>query len=204
MRRLSRHPRRNPQDALIAAIDEAIEAVDNDEIDFDYGIHEELHPALYRAFGGAVGPSADWVNYTWRLGGNLFLFEEDVDGEYAVVRRVPADDPDESDQIEDVESLPDLYALREYLSRRANPSRRAPPPPPPPPSHLFAPAFTPAFALEASAVQQGLFAPSSYETKPKEKPRAASVVDERQVDLFGAPLPKKNPRRPPSAPRRRR
>jgi hypothetical protein len=43
-------------------------------------------------------------------------------------------------------------------------------------------------------VQQGLFAPSSYEKKPKERPRAA-VVDERQVDLFGVPLPKKNPKR---------
>jgi hypothetical protein len=199
MARHPRYPRRNPQDALIAAIDKAIEAVENDEIDFDYGIHEELHPALYRAFGGAVGPSADWVNYTWRLGGNLYLFEEDVDGEYAVVRRVPADDPDESDQLEDVEHLPDLYALREYLSRRANPSRR---PPRPPPSHTFAPAFTPAFTLEASAVQQGLFGAGAFEAKPKEKPRP--VVDERQVDLFAAPPPKKNPRRPSSAPRRRR
>ena len=199
MRRHPSHFRRNPQDALIDAIDKVIEAVDNDEIDFDYGIHEELHPALYRAFGGAVGPSADWVNYTWRLGGNLYLFEEDVDGEYAVVRRVPADDPDESDQIEDVESLPDLYALREYLSRRANPSRRAPPPPPPPSSHLFAPAFT----LTAEPVQQGLFAPSSYEAKPKKR-ALEPIVDERQVDLFAPPPPKKNPRRPSSAPRRRR
>lgn len=195
MRRHPSHFRRNPQDALIDAIDKVIEAVENEEIDPDYGIHEELHPALYRAFGGAVGPSADWVNYTWRLGGNLYLFEEDVDGEYAVVRRVPADDPDESDQIEDVEILPDLDALRAYLSRRANPSRR----PPPPPSNMF--------ALEASAVQQGLFAPSSYEAKPKEKQRAAPVVDERQVDLFAPPPPplKKNPWGSPScSPRRRR
>jgi len=200
MARHPRYPRRNPQDALIDAIDKVIEDVENDEIDPDYGIHEELHPALYRAFGGAVGPSADWVNYTWRLGGNLFLFEEDVDGEYAVVRRVPADDPDESDQLEDVEILPDLYALREYLSRRANPSRR----PPPPPSHTFAPAFT----LEASAVQQGLFMPSSYEAKPKKRAPEPVIVDERQVDLFASPPPKKNPRRssprPSSAPRRRR
>lgn len=180
-----RHLRRNPQDALIAAIDKVIEAVENDEIDFDYGIHEELHPALYRAFGGAVGPSADWVNQTWRLGGNLFLFEEDEDGAYTVLRRTSG--PDEDDQIEEVEILPDLQALREYLSRRANPSRRAPPPRSPPPSHTF--------ALEASAVQQGLFAPSSYETKPKKR-ALEPVFDERQVDLFAAPPPpKKNPRR---------
>jgi hypothetical protein len=49
--------------------------------------------------------------------------------------------------------------------------------------------------LRAEVVQQGLFAPSSYEAKPKKKKPAAS--DTRQVDMFGMPIddkPRKNPR----------
>jgi len=74
---------------------------------------------------------------------------------------------------------------------RRNPRRKAPPPPP---SHTF--------ALEADPYQQGLFAPSSYEAKQKEKPRPA--VDERQVDLFGMPVtppPPKAPRANPTCPK---
>ena len=68
---------------------------------------------------------------------------------------------------------------------RRNPPRRPPPPPPPPPSHTF--------VLEADPVQQGLFAPSSYEAKPKKRAAEPMFVDERQVDLFAPPPPKKNP-----------
>lgn len=66
---------------------------------------------------------------------------------------------------------------------RRNPPRR---PPPPPPSHTF--------VLEADPVQQGLFAPSSYEAKPKQRAAEPMFVDERQVDLF-APPPSPPPRR---------
>lgn len=53
----------------------------------------------------------------------------------------------------------------------------------------------PAFQLRAAVVQQGLFAPSSYEAKPKKKKPAASL-DKRQVDMFGMPIDepsRKNP-----------
>ena len=44
-------------------------------------------------------------------------------------------------------------------------------------------------------MQQGLFAPSSYEAKPKKRTVEPMFVDERQVDLFAPPSPaKKNPR----------
>ena len=62
---------------------------------------------------------------------------------------------------------------------RRNPRRKAPPPPP---SHTF--------ALEADPYQQGLFAPSSYEAKPKQRAVEPTFVDERQVDMF-APTPAK-------------
>ena len=44
------------------------------------------------------------------------------------------------------------------------------------------------FELRASPVQQGLFADSSYEKKPK--PKKTAPVDPRQVDMFGEPLKK--------------
>lgn len=179
-----RGPRRNPLtlveelDALAAHA--ALLLAEEDEY---VDVQREARPILNRHLGHHLGPSADWVNPTWRLGGDLYLFEDDY-GDYEVVSRTPNEDPDEPDVIEEVERLADLDALRRYFRMRRNPRRKAPPPPP---SHTF--------ALEASAVQQGLFAPSSYEAKQKEKPRP--VVDERQVDLFGMPIvpppPKKNP-----------
>lgn len=79
-------------------------------------------------------------------------------------------------------------------SERHNPRRKAPPPPP---SHTF--------ALEADPYQQGLFAPSSYEAKPKKRAVEPMPVDERQVDLFAPPPSpaKKNPRRSAGARERR-
>jgi hypothetical protein len=48
--------------------------------------------------------------------------------------------------------------------------------------------------LRAEVVQQGLFAASSYEAKPKKK-KPAPPADTRQVDMFGLPIdePRKNP-----------
>jgi len=187
-----RGPRRNPLtlveelDALAARFAD----LDEDEL-IETNIHSALSPILQRHLGYSLGPSADWVNPTWELGGDLYLFENDADGEYVVLRR----DAD-SDEIEMVKEIRDLDALRRYFRMRRNPRRKAPPPSPPPPSHTF--------ALEASAVQQGLFAPSSYEAKPKKRTVEPMFVDERQVDLFAPPPPpaKKNPRHAP--PRRRR
>lgn len=67
-------------------------------------------------------------------------------------------------------------------------ARRTPPRHPPHPSRTF--------QLEAAAVQQGLFSPHAYERRPEREEEPE--VDERQIDLFGPPPPKKNPRQPKS------
>jgi len=173
-----RGPRRNPAD-LVEELD-ALAAVfadlDADTL-IETNIHSALSPILQRHLGYSLGPSADWVNPTWDLGGDLYLFENDTDGEYTVLRRDA-----ESDVIEEVKHLPDFDALRRYFRMRRNPRRKAPPPPP---SHTF--------ALEADPYQQGLFAPSSYEAKPKQRAVEPTFVDERQVDMFAPPPAKKNP-----------
>lgn len=77
---------------------------------------------------------------------------------------------------------------RQRAEERAK--RQAAPPPPPPP----------ALQLRAAVVQQGLFAPSSYEAKPQKKKKPAPPVDTRQRDLFGLPIddePRENPDEPP-------
>lgn len=53
-------------------------------------------------------------------------------------------------------------------------------------------ALEPGFQLRADVVQQGLFATSAYEAKPKKK-KPAALADARQVDMFGAPITRKNP-----------
>jgi hypothetical protein len=262
-----RHPRRNAAPTRASTLADDLDALAArvallEEEGEHFDRYDLIRPILKRHLGYALGPSADWINPTWSLGGGLYLFEGDYD-DYDVVSRMPADDPDEPDVIEEVERLVDLDALRRYFRKREqarrNPARKArsgagreylidgehatfedllrdnqddedfiqallaldvgdrmawgpgysdermtgwgqatfeieripaaserhnPSRKTPPPQHTF--------ALEASAVQQGLFAPSSYEAKQKEKPRP--VVDERQVDLFAAPPPKKNPR----------
>jgi len=50
----------------------------------------------------------------------------------------------------------------------------------------------PGFQLRADVVQQGLFAASAYEAKPKKK-KPAAPADARQFDMFGAPIERKNP-----------
>jgi hypothetical protein len=65
---------------------------------------------------------------------------------------------------------------------RANPRR---PSSPPPPSHLF--------QLTADPYQQRLFGPDAFEQRPKKRAVEPAPVDERQVDLFAPPPPKKNP-----------
>lgn len=259
-----RGPRRNPAD-LVEELDAlAGRAASLEDEGEHLDLQREARPVLNRHLGRHLGPSADWVNPTWRLGGSLYLFEDDY-GDYAVVKRTPNEDPDEPDVLEDVEHLPDFDALRRYFRMRRNPRRKAPSrkgagreylidgehatfeallrdnqddedfieallaldvgesmawgggaqatfeieripaaskrhnprrkAPPPPPSHTF--------ALEADPYQQGLFAPSSYEAKPKQRAVEPAFVDERQVDLFAPPPPpKKNPRHAP--PRRRR
>jgi hypothetical protein len=181
-----RVPRRNPAD--LADLAEELDALVShaarlEEEDAFFDVQREARPILNRHLGRHLGPSADWVNPTWRLGGDLYLFEDDY-GDYNVVSRTPNEDPDEPDVIEEVEHLPDLQALRRYFRMRRNPRRKAPPPPP---SHTF--------ALEADPVQQGLFAPSSYEAKQKQRAVEPTFVDERQVDLFAPPPPKKNARK---------
>jgi hypothetical protein len=99
-------PYENPADEIVAAID-AVEAAD------DVPMHEALRPTLRRAFGRPVGPSSDWVNFTWHLGNDLYLFEADSDGEYAVLRLLP------DGEIEEVEELGSLRALRDFVSRFA-------------------------------------------------------------------------------------
>jgi hypothetical protein len=179
-----RGPRRNPAD-LVEELDAlAGRAASLEDEGEHLDLQREALPVLNRHLGRHLGPSADWVNPTWRLGGSLYLFEDDY-GDYAVVKRTPNEDPDEPDVLEDVEHLPDFDALRRYFRMRRdrkNPRRKAPPPPP---SHTF--------ALDADPYQQGLFAPSSYEAKPKQRAVEPTFVDERQVDLFAPPPAKKNP-----------
>ena len=186
-----RYRRRNPAPTLSEELDALaahVELLDEDDR-YDFDVRGKVRPILTRHLGRPVGPSSDWVNTTWHIDGDLYLFEDDYDS-YEVLRR-PDEYSDESDVIEEVKHLPDFDALRRYFRMRRNPSRR----PPPPPSHTF--------ALGADPYQQGLFATSSYEAKQKEKPRP--VVDERQVDLFGMPVaPPPAKKNPFSYPRRRR
>jgi hypothetical protein len=97
--------------------------LDEDELE-DFDFYDEVRPILNMHLGRPLGPSADWVNPTWHIDGDLYLFEGDYH-DYDVVSRVPADDPDEPDVIEEVEHLPDFKALRRYFHEhpRKNPSR---------------------------------------------------------------------------------
>jgi len=53
------------------------------------------------------------------------------------------------------------------------------------------------FSLRAAPVQQGLFAPSSYEAKPEKRKKPAKA-DRRQPDMFAAPGGKREPVENPS------
>lgn len=264
----------------------------------EQSVHEVLRPILSRALGRSLGPSSDWVNPTWHVGGGLYLFESDFpDGSYELLR-VRADG-----EIEEVATLSDVDDLRAWAhGLRANPDyaesdtdyedddvdvvsnpasvvrtarderlwsmakasaarqgrardwpyvmgifqhmkHRSGSEPVGNPddepwygsdearaarlarSAAFQPPELPdykaiservererleaeeqerqrrkqsEFQLRAEVVQQGLFAPSSYEAKPKKK-KPAAPVDTRQVDMFGMPIddkPRKNPGRP--------
>jgi hypothetical protein len=189
-----RYPRRNAAPTLADELDALaarVAALEDEGEYFDR--YKMIRPILNQHLGHYFGPSADWINPTWSLGGDLYLFEGDYD-DYSVVSRVPADDPDEPDVIEEVEELRDLDALRRYFRARTprrNPPRR--PPPPPPPSHLF--------QLTAEPYQQRLFGPEAFEQRPKKRAVEPAPVDERQVDLFAPPPPPKAPRANPTCPK---
>lgn len=114
-----RNPRRrNPDARQISRMRQLADALDSIAVaharEFDEGeleVREVVGDVLSEAFGGALGPSADWVNATWPMPNGLYLFENDYEG-YEVVQRTPGE---EEDIIEEVESLRDLDALRRYV-----------------------------------------------------------------------------------------
>lgn len=181
-----RYPRRNPAPdlTLVEELDALAARVADLEAEGEFvDLYDKARPILNRHLGRHLGPSADWLNPTWRLGGDLYLFEGD-DNDYTVLSRAPNEDPDEPDVIEEVEALRSLDALRRYFRTRRNPRKT---PPPPPPSHTF--------QLTADPYQQRLFGPEAFEQRPKKRAVEPMPVDERQVDLFAPPPPpKKNPR----------
>jgi len=204
----------DPQKAhrLADALDAAGVAMLPPASTYPEGVHDALRPVIQEVLGRNVGQNADWIDVAFNLGTGpanrthyqCYLLEvEDRDGWYEIATHIQEDEDDDAlvpaTQLSErdffyqkpvivyAKELPAL--LREVRAGRSNPSRRrAPPSPPsPPPSHTF--------VLEAEPVQQGLFAPSSYEAKPKQRAAEPMFIDERQVDLFAPPPPpKKNPR----------
>jgi hypothetical protein len=115
-----RYPRRNPAD-LVEELDALAARVADLEAEGEFvDLYDKARPILNRHLGRHLGPSADWLNPTWRLGGDLYLFEGD-DNDYTVLSRTPNEDPDEPDVIEEVEALRSLDALRRYFRARKNP-----------------------------------------------------------------------------------
>jgi hypothetical protein len=193
----------DPQKAhrLADALDAAGVAMLPPASTYPEGVHDALRPVIQEVLGRNVGQNADWIDVAFNLGTGpanrthyqCYLLEvEDRDGWYEIATHIQEDEDDdalvpathlgEKPVTVYAKELPAL--LREVRADRSNPSRRRAPPPPP--SHTF--------VLEADPVQQGLFAPSSYEAKPKQRAAEPMFVDERQVDLFAPPPPKKNPR----------
>jgi len=193
----------DPQKAhrLADALDAAGVAMLPPASTYPEGVHDALRPVIQEVLGRNVGQNADWIDVAFNLGTGpanrthyqCYLLEvEDRDGWYEIATHIQEDEDDdalvpathlgEKPVTVYAKELPAL--LREVRADRSNPSRRRAPPPPP--SHTF--------VLEADPVQQGLFAPSSYEAKPKKRAAEPMFVDERQVDLFAPPPPKKNPR----------
>lgn len=113
-----RHRRRNPAPTLSEELDALaahVELLDEDDR-YDFDVRGKARPILTRHLGRPVGPSSDWVNTTWHIDGDLYLFEDDYDS-YEVLRRSD-EDSDEPDAIEEVKHLPDFDALRRYFRAR--------------------------------------------------------------------------------------
>lgn len=73
--------------ALQAALVQATSYFDAlyDDDDFD-GYAEHLDAVISNALGHHVGLNADWVNEAWPLRDGLFLFAEDDDFDFSIVR----------------------------------------------------------------------------------------------------------------------
>lgn len=113
------NPSKKPEADLpsaLRALDARIANMDENEQAYT-SIHKLVRPTLSRHLGGALGPSADWLNTTWSLGDDLFLTESDSTDGYTVLRM-------EGDEIEEVRTLADVAALARYFSspRRQNPA----------------------------------------------------------------------------------